>query len=158
MGERDGQRHELGRLVDGEAEHHPLVARAELVRIDALAGLERVVDALRDLGRLRLDGRDDAAGLVVESRGGIGVADVPDDITDEPLEIYVAVRRDLAEHEDGAGGRGRLARDARIRVLAQELVEDRVGHLVAELVGVALGDGLAREEHPVGGHEARGHG
>ena len=55
----DRHRHQLGRLADGVAEHDALVARALLVvrsaSLLALAGLERPVDALRDVGRLRAD-------------------------------------------------------------------------------------------------------
>ena len=47
--ERDRKRHELGRLFHREAEHHSLVAGAELVRIGPGTGLERFVDAHRDL-------------------------------------------------------------------------------------------------------------
>ena len=48
--ERDRQRHELRRLAAGEAEHHALVARAELVvRRRVVADLERLIDAHRDV-------------------------------------------------------------------------------------------------------------
>ncbi len=46
VGERDRQRHELGRLAAGEAEHHPLVAGAQLARRGrVLANLERPLHA-----------------------------------------------------------------------------------------------------------------
>ena len=50
MGEGDRQRHELGRLAAGEAEHHALVAGPELVvgRL-VVADLEGLVDAHRDV-------------------------------------------------------------------------------------------------------------
>ena len=37
VGQRDGQRHQLRRLAAGEAEHHALVAGAELLAVHALA-------------------------------------------------------------------------------------------------------------------------
>ena len=50
VGERDRQRHQLGRLAAGEAEHHPLVAGAQLERRGrVVADLERRVDALGDV-------------------------------------------------------------------------------------------------------------
>ena len=55
--QRDRQRHQLGGLVAGEAEHQALVAGALALErvLDALAGARLVggVDALRDVGRLR---------------------------------------------------------------------------------------------------------
>src|SRR6266850_4466879 len=45
--ERDRKRHQLRRLADRETEHHSLVARAELHRVDPFAGLDRLVHALR---------------------------------------------------------------------------------------------------------------
>ena len=123
-----GQRHELGRLAAGEAEHHPLVAGAELaaLRRRVVADLERRVDALRDVRRLALDRDQRAAGLVVEAVVGLRVADVADGVADDLLEVDVGLRRDLAEDDDEAGrGRG-LARDPRVRIVADDRVEDGV--------------------------------
>ena len=48
--QRDGHRHQLGRLAAGEPEHHPLVTGAKLERrCRVIADLERSVDALRDV-------------------------------------------------------------------------------------------------------------
>ena len=50
MGQRDRQRHQLGRLAAGEPEHHPLVAGTQLERgSGVVADFERGVDALRDV-------------------------------------------------------------------------------------------------------------
>ena len=104
MGQRDRQRHQLGRLAAGEAEHHPLVAGAQLERRrGVVADLERRVDALGDVGRLLLDRDERAAGQVVEAVVGAGVADVADGVADDRLEVDVGVGRDLAE--DHARGR-----------------------------------------------------
>ena len=151
--ERDRERHELGRLADREAEHHPLIAGAELLGIDPFARLDRLVHALRDLRRLLLDRGDDAAGPVVEAVIGVRVPDLVHDPAHEARDVDVGVGRDLAGDEDDARRRGRLAGHARVRVLAEALVEHRVGDLVAQLVGVALGDGLAGEEDPLRRHE-----
>ena len=120
MGQRDRQRHELGRLAAGEPEHHPLVAGAELERRRrVVADLERGVDALGDVRGLVLDRHERAAGLVVEAVVGAGVADVADGVADDRLEVDVGVRRDLAEDEHEARRRRRLARDAGVRVVAR---------------------------------------
>jgi hypothetical protein len=69
--QRDRQRHQLGGLVAGVAEHEALVARAlALDRVlDVLAGtrLVGVVHALRDVGRLAADRDAHAARLAVEA-------------------------------------------------------------------------------------------
>ena len=91
--EGDRQRHQLGRLAAGEAEHHPLVAGAQLVvRRLVVADLERLVDAHRDVGRLLLDRHERAAGQVVEAVVGAGVADVADGVADDRLEVDVGRR------------------------------------------------------------------
>ena len=90
VGERDRQRHQLGRLAAGEPEHHPLVAGAELERRrGVVADLERGIDALGDVGRLLLDRDERAAGQVVEAVVGPGVADVADGVADDRLEVDV---------------------------------------------------------------------
>jgi hypothetical protein len=61
----------LRRLARRVAEHHPLVARADAVERIVVARvvlhLVRRVDALRDVGRLRVDRDDDAARVRVEA-------------------------------------------------------------------------------------------
>ena len=146
VGELDRHRHQLGGLVRGVAEHHPLVAGAELVRVDPLLRLERVVDAKRDVGRLLLERGDRAAGLIVEAEPRVVVADLADGVAHDRLHVAVGLGRHLAEDEDEAGGGRHLDRHAGLRVAREDVVEDGVGDLVAELVGVALGHGLRGEE------------
>ena len=148
--ERDGQRHELGRLGAGEAEHHALVAGAlgveHVVVVDVGALLQRLVDALADVRRLRVDGRDDAAGVAVEAVGGVVVADVADGLPDDLGDLHVGVRGDLAGDHDHAGGDHGLAGHATVRVVGEDGVEDGVGDLVGDLVGMTLGDRFRSEE------------
>ena len=66
VGDHDRQRHQLGGVVAGVAEHQALVAGALLVELvdgAADAVLVAVVDALGDVGGLRADGDLDAAGV-----------------------------------------------------------------------------------------------
>src|SRR5258708_22809256 len=58
---------------------------------------------------------------------------------------------DLSDHDAQALGDGGFAGDPRIAVLRQHAVEDRVGNLVADLVGVAF-------SHRFGGQQVRGRG
>jgi len=145
--EHDRQRHQLVRLVRGVAEHHPLVARADAVEriFVAVLLLERGVDALRDVGRLLVDGDDDAARVGVEAELRARVADLRHLAAHEPRNVDVRIGRDLARDDDEAGGDERLAGDAAVHVLGENRVEDGVRDLVGDLVRVALGDRLGGE-------------
>ena len=78
------------------AEHHPLVAGADAVERIVVARvvlhLVRVVDALRDVGRLLVDRDDDAAGLGVEAVLGARVADLLDGLAHEARDVDVRRR------------------------------------------------------------------
>ena len=132
--ERDRQRHQLRRLADGEAEHEALIAGA--------AG----IDALRDVGRLRIDRGDHGAGLAVETVLGARVADLADGVADDGGKIDVGLGRDLARDHGHAGGDQRLTGDAAERIFRQDCVEDSVGNLIGDLVRVPLGDRLRGEK------------
>ena len=147
--EVDRQRHELGGVVAGVPEHQALVAGALLVELvlDVTgAVLVRRVDALRDVGRLCADGDGDTAGAAVEALLRPVVAHVEDGLAHELGDLDVARRRHLAGHVHEPGRDQGLDRDPGVLVLRQQGVEDRVADLVTDLVGVALGDGLGREQ------------
>ena len=74
------------------------------------------------------------------------VADTPDGVANRPLDIELRVSRDLADDHAQAFGDGGLAGHPSVGVLRQHAVEDRIRHLVTDLVGVAFGDGLRGEE------------
>ena len=132
--EHDRQRHQLVGFGAGVAEHQPLIARA--ARIDAPGNVRR----------LSVDRGEHRAGVRVIAILGLGVADVRDGVADDLLEVEGAVRRDLASDDGKTRRHKRLARHARGRVLGQNRVEDGVGNLIRDLVGMSLGDGLRREE------------
>ena len=148
--EVDGQRHELGRVVAGVAEHQALVARALLVEqvVDVAAGavLVRRVHALGDVGRLGADGDRHAAGAAVEAFLRAVVADLEDGLAHELRDLDVAARRHLTRDVHEPGRDERLDRHPRLGVDGQQGIEDRVADLVADLVRVPLGDGLGREQ------------
>jgi hypothetical protein len=136
VGEHDGQRHQLFRLVAGEAEHQALVARASRVH------------AHGDVRGLLVDGGDDAAGLVVEAVLRARVADALDGVAHDRGQVRVGLGRDLARDEGEAGGDHGLAGHPAVRVLGQDRVQDGVGDLVGDLVGVALRHRFRSEEVP----------
>ena len=138
------------------AEHHPLVAGAGAVERVVVARivlhLVGRVDALRDVGRLLVDRDDDAARVGVEAVLGAVVADLAHLRAHERRDVHVRLRRDLAGDDDEAGRDERLARDAAVRVVGENGVEDGVRDLVGDLVRMALGDRLRRERERVRGH------
>ena len=146
--EHDRERHELLGLGARVAEHHPLVAGAELVERVVVAALHLVgpLDAERDVGRLLVERDHDAAGVGVEAVLGPVVADALDRLAHEARDLDVGLRRDLAGHHHEPGRDERLAGDAPVRVVGEDGVEDRVRDLVGDLVRVALGHRLGREE------------
>ena len=147
VGQRDGQRHQLRRLVAGEAEHHALVARAVVERaVAGLLALERLVHAEGDVRALLVDVRDDGAGLAVKTVLRTVVADLAHGLAHDLRDVHVAVGRDLAHDVHDAGRDRALAGDAAVRVLRQNGVEDRVGHLVADLIGMSLCNGFGCKE------------
>ena len=105
-----------------------------------------VVGAEGDVRTLAVDVGDDGTGVGVEAELCTGIADVRHDLADDLLKIDVAVGGDLAHNVDEAGGCTGLAGHAGVGVVGQDLIEDGVGDLVTDLVGMALGDGLGRKQ------------
>ncbi len=142
--ERDGQRHQFRRLVAGVAEHHALVAGAEaVVRVRrAVLGFIGLVDALGDVRRLDVDGRQHAAGGAVESVIRLVVPDPVHDLACDGGDVHIAARGNLAHHVNHAGRRGHFAGHVRVRILREDGVQHGVGDLVADFVRVSFGHGL----------------
>ncbi len=68
-----------------------------------------------------------------------------------PGDVDVRRRGDLARDDDQTGGDQGLDRDAALRVLGQQGIEDGVADLVSDLVRVTLGHRLGREKAPCHG-------
>ena len=141
----DGQGHLLGRLVAGVAEHHALVPGAEF-RVGGAARFQRVVHAHGDIRALVVDRGHDGAGIAVEEFLRAVVADLRHGLADDGVDIHIGIRRDFAHDGDDPGGRDGFAGDARDGIQREDRVEHRVRNLVAELVGMAFGDGFGSKE------------
>ena len=152
VGQPDGKGHQLRGLVAGVAEHQALVAGALQVERVLLGGgsldarLVRGVDTLGDVGRLLADRDRDAAGRAVEALGGGVVADPEDRPAHDGGDVGVGRRGHLTGDVHQARGDHGLHRDPAAGVVGQERVEHGVADLVADLVGVALGDGLGGKQ------------
>jgi hypothetical protein len=106
----------------------------------------RIVDALRDVGRLRPDRDGDAALVAVEADLGRVVADLDDLVAHERGDLDVTLRGDLTGDVYETCRDQCLDRDAAVRVDGEEGIQDAVGDLVANLVRVTLGDRFGREK------------
>ena len=143
----DRRRHQFRRFDARIAEHDALVARALVL----VAGR---IDALRDIGRLRVQVHGDVRPLPMES--GLLVADVLDRQARDVGHVIAGDRRGPARlpgDHDAVGGGERLAGDAdlaRLPAVPRRELEERVHHLVgnpvADLVRMAFGYRLAGEQ------------
>ena len=135
VGQGDGGGHQLLGLVAGVAEHHALVAGA-----DGLVAL--AVHAHGDVAALLVDGGHNGAGAGVEAAGGVVIADFVHGAPDDVGDVHVAPGGDLAHDHHHAGGGHGLTGHAAGGVLGHDGVQNGVRNLVADLVGMSLGDGL----------------
>jgi hypothetical protein len=147
MGKDNSEGEELGSLIGGITEHDSLVSSTELLQ----SGI--VVKTLSDIGGLLLNGDQDIAGLVVETLGGVIVADVLDSTTDDLLVVKAGLGGDFTKDHDHTSLGGGLASDLKgpessgflnleadkgvefylgERVLGQASIENGVGNLVTE--------------------------
>ena len=154
MGQRDWQRHQLRCVVARVSEHQPLIAGTlpiELIDAFSVATLVPLVDALRDVGRLGTDRHRYAARRTVETLLRRVVADSEDHLADDRWDIGPRLGRHLTGDVHLARRDERLDCYPAFRVVLEQRVEDAVTDLVGDLVRVAFGDGLGREQ-------ATGHG
>ncbi len=143
VGVEDRRRHQVRRFVGGVSEHDALIARAFFL---VGARLQRV-DALRDVGGLRMQQDFDVAGLPVEAF--LLVADVLDGLAHHTFDLLVGDRFGTAgltrDHHLVGGGQRFASRangpgiDAGLRAFAEKQIDDLVGNPVANLVRVPLG-------------------
>ena len=143
MGIDDRRRHEGLRLVRRVAEHHALVARALLLGL-------RTVDALRDVGTLPVERAHVVEGIPAEALLGAVVADVLHHGARNLLRIdlLIAAGRDLAHVDDKIRAHHRLTTDMGLGIALHAGVEDCVGDLVRDLVGMPFRNRFGSENVP----------
>jgi hypothetical protein len=116
----DRRRHQHVRLTAGVAEHNPLITRPFVFVADR-------VNSHRDVGRLRVDVRDDLG--VFPVKAALFVADFTHDMAGDVLESIMGHGRgptNFAGHHDEVGRAERFHSDPRMRVLGQKSVENRI--------------------------------
>lgn len=140
VGEQQSQREELRGLVSGISEHDALITGTKL--LESLL----VVQTLGDIGRLLLNGNQEVQSLVVKPLGGVVVTDILDSITNDLLVVELGLGSDLTKDHNHTGLGGSLTSDLGQRILGQASIEDSIGDLISDLVGVAFTNGLGGEE------------
>lgn len=96
------------------------------------------MQTLCDIWGLLLNGDQDVAGLVVETLFRVIVTNVFDSVSDDLLVVEAGLGGDLAKYHDHTGLGGSLASNLGERVLSEACIEDGVGDLISDLVGVAF--------------------
>ena len=148
MGKGDGGGHQFLGLAAGVAEHHALVAGADQVVLilAAFAVLQSGVHAHGDVGALAVQSGEHGAGLVVKAFAGAVVADLLDGVADDLFHRDVGGGGHFAHDHDHAGGGAGLTGHAGHGVLGQNGVQNAVGHLVTQFVGMAFGNAFRSEQ------------
>src|ERR1700691_4706006 len=124
QGNREG--HQFGSLVAGIAEHHSLIAGAAGVHTHGyVAGLF-------------VDAGNNGASIGVETVNGVVIADRLDYSTDQVLEVDVGFGGDFAGDYDQAGAGQGLAGDAAAGIFTQACVQNGIGNLVGDFVGMGF--------------------
>jgi hypothetical protein len=129
--------HVFARFVAGVTEHDALVAGALLV--------VALHHALVDVGALFVDGGENAAGVAVEHVVAPGVPDAVDYASCDVLYVHVRLRTYLARNDHQTCGTEGFAGHLRFGIAAEEFVEDRVGYLVRDFVGMPFRNGFRRK-------------
>src|SRR5208282_2491906 len=95
-----------------------------------------------DVAGLFVDAGDDGAGVAVEAVEGVVVSDGLDGAADYVLEIDVGFGGYFSGDDDQSGGGEGFAGDAAGGVFGEAGVEDGVGNLVGDFIGMAFGHGF----------------
>ena len=132
---RDGQRHVIRRVIAGVPEHHALIARA------AVRGL-LAVNAHGDVRRLRMHVHHDLTAFCIKAVTRPCIADVADRIACDRFIIDRCVCSDLTHDMDFVRYCRDLAGNMCRRVFCKNCIQNAIGDLVADLVGVTCCNGF----------------
>ena len=103
-------------------------------------------NALGDIGALAMYGGDDGAGIRVKAQRGIVITDIADHLAGDLFHVALAVGRDFAHDHHQTRGGAALAGHAGGGILAQHFIQDGVGNLIANLIGMSFGNAFGGKE------------
>src|SRR3954464_11927201 len=89
-----------------------------------------------------MNGGEDRTGMVIESPGGIAIADILDDLADDIGNLDISLGGDFPSYKGNAGGQNRLASHPGVFILGNDRVENSIGDLVCNLIRVSFGNRL----------------
>ena len=104
-----------------------------------------MVNAVGYVGALLVDGGDDRDVVAVKAVFRAVIAYLAHGLAHDGGDVRIAVGGYFAKDGHHAGGGGAFAGHAGHFVVGEDGVQNRVGYLVAELVGMTLGDGFGSE-------------
>ena len=102
-------------------------------------------DTLVNVRRLFVDRGEYAAGITVELIFAFGITDTVDYAACYVLDIDVGARTHFARDDNQTGGTERFAGYFGVGVVTKEFVENGIGNLIRNFVGVSFGHGLRRK-------------
>ncbi len=92
-----------------------------------------------------MNGRNDAARISLKHVFATSIADLPNDLACNILNVEICLRFHFAGQYHLAGSDHGLTRHFRTWIVSEEIVDERVRYLIGNLVGVALRNRLRRE-------------
>ena len=140
MSKRDRQRHKLLCFAAGVTKHESLIPCPDIKSVGVGAGLERVVNAHRNIRRLLVYRAYNSARIGVKAEFRTIVTDAAHGISHDRANIGVPFRGDLSHDEHESCCTGDLASHARHRILREKRIKHCVRDLVAYFIGMSLGN------------------
>ena len=95
-----------------------------------------------NIGALRIEGDHDSAGVAIETKESVVVANFVDDCASDVGNGYVSICGNFTSDDAQASGEQSFTRNTSMRIFRQNGVEHGIRHLVCHFVGVTLGDAL----------------
>jgi hypothetical protein len=148
VGERNRQRHQLGRVAARVPKHEALVASP-----DILAGRGVGVHAHRDVLALLAQVNANGARIGADAHLVVDVANIANRIADDFLVVDIRVGRDFASDDRQARRDQRLTRHSAKRIDGEKGVEHAVRDLIGQLVRMPHADRFTGEQILSGCHE-----
>jgi len=88
----------------------------------------------------------DAATVGVETQVGVRVADAPDSLAHHIGDFYIGFSGDFASDQHKTCRHEAFAGDTGVGICLVNLVQHRIGDLIADLVRMSFGNGFGSEE------------
>ena len=100
--------------------------------------LKRLVDPHGNIGRLFVNRSHHCAGAIVKSIVRVGITDPLHRPTDNGRDIGIVGGGDLSHHRHHASGSKGFTSNMGGRVMGNDIVQNSIGNLVADLIGMSF--------------------